>query len=213
MAKIQIIGAPQSPFVWATRMAAVEKGLDYELVVVGPHAPEVYAVQPFGKLPGMRHGDVTLAESRAIAHYFDGLNDANPLFPRDSVAAARAEQWIMHLYMEYTPAFLGGYIAQYFFPSGPDGKPNRAAIEANMPRLQKSLGILEKQLAGRDYIAGDFSFADLLYPPQLHYLNSLPEGSGLVAASPNVSSYLARMSERPAFKATFPPPMPSRAAA
>jgi glutathione S-transferase len=36
-----------------------------------PHTPEIDAVHPLGKIPALRHGDVTLAESRAICFYID----------------------------------------------------------------------------------------------------------------------------------------------
>jgi hypothetical protein len=38
MSKLQIIAAPQSNFVWVTRIVATEKRLDYELVTALPHA-------------------------------------------------------------------------------------------------------------------------------------------------------------------------------
>src|SRR6185312_11665841 len=66
MPELQIIGAPQSNYVWVSRLACHEKGVTYTLVPVMPHTPEVDAVHPLGKIPALRHGNVTLAESRAI---------------------------------------------------------------------------------------------------------------------------------------------------
>jgi glutathione S-transferase len=40
MSKLQILGAPQSPLVWAVRMTAAEKGIDAELVPLPPHTPD-----------------------------------------------------------------------------------------------------------------------------------------------------------------------------
>ncbi|HXW25654.1 MAG TPA: glutathione S-transferase N-terminal domain-containing protein, partial [Xanthobacteraceae bacterium] len=71
MAKVEIIGMPQSTFVRVVRMTCEEKGIPYELTVARPHSPEINAVHPFGKVPGMRHGDVELCESKAIATYLD----------------------------------------------------------------------------------------------------------------------------------------------
>ena len=62
MPELQIIGAPQSNYVWVTRIACIEKGVPYTLVPVMPHSPEVDAIHPFGKIPVMRHGDITLCE-------------------------------------------------------------------------------------------------------------------------------------------------------
>lgn len=211
MSTLQILGAPQSPLVWAVRMTAAEKGIDVELVPMRPHSPEILAVQPFGKIPALRHGDVELGESRAIARYIDGLDARVPLMPPAPADAARAEQWIMHFHTEYLPLILGRYAVQYFFPA--NGVPDRKVIEAAVPAIEKATAILERQLDGRDYLLGSLTLADIFFAPLLHYLKSLPEGARIVAAAPRVSAYIARMSARPAFKATFPPPLPGREAA
>ena len=71
MPELQIIGGPQSNYVRVARIASAEKGVPYTLIPVMPHTPEVDAIHPFGKIPVMRHGDVTLGESRAICFYID----------------------------------------------------------------------------------------------------------------------------------------------
>ena len=213
MTKLQILGAPQSPLVWAVRMTAAEKGIDAELVPMPPHSPDITAIQPFGKIPAMRHGDVELGESRAIARYIDGLDSRVKLMPAALADAARVEQWLMHCHTEYLPLMLGRYAVQYIFPSGPNGTPNRTIIDAALPAMEKAIAILDRQLDGRDHLAGVFSLADIFFAPLLHYVNGLPEGKQMVAASPRVATYVARMTARPPFKATFPPPLPGRAAA
>ena len=90
MPELQIIGAPQSNYVCVVRIACLEKGVPYTLVPVTPHTPEVDAIHPFGKIPVMRHGDVTLSESRAICFYIDHAFEGPPLAPRNPVEGARA---------------------------------------------------------------------------------------------------------------------------
>jgi glutathione S-transferase len=94
MPELQIIGAPQSNYVRVARIACAEKGAPYTLVPVAPHSPEVDAIHPFGKIPVMRHGDVTLAESRGICFYIDHAFDGPPLVLRDPVKGAQTEEWI-----------------------------------------------------------------------------------------------------------------------
>src|SRR5215468_1337934 len=89
MPELQIIGGPQSNYVRVARIACAEKGVPYTLVPAMPHTPEVDAIHPFGKIPLMRHGDVTLSESRAICAYIDRLFDGPPLVPSDPVKAAQ----------------------------------------------------------------------------------------------------------------------------
>ena len=64
MSELQIIGVPQSNYVWVTRIACHEKGVSYRLLPVFPHTAEVDAVHPLGKIPALRHGDVTLSADR-----------------------------------------------------------------------------------------------------------------------------------------------------
>jgi glutathione S-transferase len=66
ISELQIIGAPQSNYVWVVRIACHEKGVPYTLVPVMPHTPDVDAIHPLGKIPALRHGNVRIAESRAI---------------------------------------------------------------------------------------------------------------------------------------------------
>lgn len=193
--------------------AAAEKGIDAGFIDARPHTPEINAIQPFGKIPVMRHDGLELGESRAIAFYIDGLGAQNPLVSCDLAGAAHAEQWIMHFHTEYVPAMLARYIVPHFFPQGPDGTPHRGVINAALPALEKSIAVLERQLDGRDYLAGEFTLADIFFAPTLHYVSTLPEGTQLFAASPRLTTFLARIASRPAFKATFPPPILSRVAA
>ena len=98
----------------------------------------------------------------------------------------------------------------------------RAVVEVQHPlgdgldvrggHRRDAIRVLEERLDGRDWLAGDFSLADIFFGPTLHYLNTLPEGARLIAAAPRVAAYLKRLSARPAFQATFPPPLPARAA-
>jgi glutathione S-transferase len=62
MATIQIYGVPSSPFTRATRLAAREKGVDYELVPTRPG--ETAPLNPLGKMPMMKHGDFTPYDRR-----------------------------------------------------------------------------------------------------------------------------------------------------
>jgi hypothetical protein len=87
--KLEIIGVPQSNYVWVVGIACHEKGVPYTLVPVVPHAPEVDAIHPLGKIPALRHGNITLAESRAICFYIDRVFSGTPLVSRDAVEGGR----------------------------------------------------------------------------------------------------------------------------
>src|SRR5579864_2963809 len=83
MPELELIGAARSNYVWVCRIALAEKGVPYRLNEARPHTPEVDAIHPFGKIPVMRHGEVTLCESRAICSYIDNAFDGPKLVPTD----------------------------------------------------------------------------------------------------------------------------------
>jgi len=135
MAALQIIGVPQSNFVRVVRMAAHEKGVPYEFIPAAPHSPEVKEIHPAGKIPVMRHGDVTLFESRAIAHYIDEHFDGPALSLGDKHDDAKVEQWISYVTTVTDQLLVRRYLFAYVFPKTADKKPDRALIDELLPRL------------------------------------------------------------------------------
>ena len=176
MAKVEIIGMPQSTFVRVVRMTCEEKGVPYELTGARPHSPEINAVHPFGKVPGMRHGDVELCESKAIATYLDRTFDGPKVIPEDPAQAAQVEQWVSIVNTVVDPTMIRQYLLSYIFPKGADGKPDRKAIDAALPAMQQQFDVLDKAVAGTGYLAGNsFTLADINLMPILFYLQRPPE--------------------------------------
>jgi len=211
MATLEIIGAPQSNFVRTTRIACMEKGVPYTLTPARPHTPEVDAVHPLGKIPAMRHGEVTLCESSAICAYVDRAFDGPPLIPRDALGAARTEQWISLHNTAIDPLVVRQYLAAHFFSGLPDGAPDRAKIDAALPKMRETFAWLNHELGTRAYLAGDsWTVADAFLLPTMHYMRLLPESGEMVNASPNVAAWFDRVVTRPSGKETEPPPIPGR---
>ena len=211
MATLEIIGAPQSNFVRTTRIACMEKGVPYTLNPARPHTPEVDAVHPFGKIPAMRHGDFALCESQAICSYIDRAFDGPPLIPRDPIGAARSVQWVSMHNTTIDPLLVRQYLLAYFFSGLPDGAPDRAKIDAALPKMREMFAWLDRELGTRAYVAGDsWSLADAFLLPTMYYMAKMPESSELMKASRNVSAWYDRVAARPSGKETEPPPMPGR---
>jgi len=207
MATLEIIGAPLSNFVRVVRMACHEKCVDYTLTPARPHSPEVNAISPVGKIPVMRHGDFVLAESRAICAYIDQAFPGPSLLPKDPKAAALAEQWISLVCTTIDVALLRNYVRHYFFPGTPDGKPDRPAIEAGLPKCREAFAIMETELSRHAFLAGDsFTLADIFLLPIVHIMPAFPETAEMMKGSPAVSAWFATVSARPSAQATVPPP-------
>lgn len=116
-------------------------------------APDYLAINPMGKVPAIRHGDMIVTECAAICAY---LADA---FPEAGLAPPTADR--------------GAYYRWLFFAAGPlEAAVINQALGFEVPAdKQKMAGYgtisavmdtLEQALTGRDYIAGDkFSAADV----------------------------------------------------
>ena len=208
MPELQIIGGPQSNFVWVTRIVCAEKGIPYKSVPVMPHTPDVDAIHPLGKIPAMRHGDVTLCESRAICLYIDSKFDGPSLIPTELPLAAQTEQWCSIICTTIDPGSWRPYVGGYFFPRTADGSPNRAVIDPAIPKLEQHLAVLDSAVGDGHLAAGRFTLADAYAIPLLHYLRMLPESSAMLARAQSLGSYLDRHLQRPSVRDTIPPPFP-----
>jgi glutathione S-transferase len=214
MLKPEIIGSTRSSYTRVVRMACEEKGIDYVLTEAELGGPEVRAIHPFGKMPVMRHGDVELFESKAIATYLDRCFPGPALFPSDPLPAALAEQWVSVVNTLVDRTLIRTYLLAYAAPKSPDGKPDRQAIEAVTPALREQIGVLDKAVARTGYLVGDrFTFADINLMPILYYVRMPPEGAEALSRAANLAAYYERHAERPSFVRTTPPAGPPRRAA
>jgi glutathione S-transferase len=211
MPELQIIGVPQSNYVRVARIACIEKGVPYTLVPVRPHTPEVDAIHPFGKIPAMRHGDLTLCESRAICFYIDHAFAGPPLAPRDPGAGAETEQWISLVNTTIDPLLVRQYFVSYFSRGTPDGQPNRAVIDAALPKMEAHFAVLDRAVAKTGHLVGEgFTLADINLLPILFFLDKLPESKRMLRQAANLDAYYERHMARASVAETTPPPFPGR---
>jgi len=205
MPALEIIGVPQSNYVWVVRMVCAEKGVPYELNPARPHSPDVDALHPFGKIPVMRHGDVTLCESKAIATYIDRVFDGPKVIPDDPKLAARVEQWVSLGNVEFDKVMIRQYVVGYAFPKEP-GKPDMAAIGAAAEKMKPQVAVLDKAVASGHLVGDSLTLADINILPMLFYVNRFEEGKAMLGAAKNLSAYMERHFARPSFQASRPPP-------
>jgi glutathione S-transferase len=214
MPKPEIIGSTRSTYTRVVRMVCEEKGIDYALKEVLLGAPEILAIHPFGKMPVMRHGDVELFESKAIATYLDRRFPGPSLFPSEPLAAALTEQWVSVVNTLLDRTLIRTYLLSYAMPKTADGKPDRQAIDAVTPALREQVGVLDKAVAKNRNLAGDqFTFADINLMPILYYIRLVPEGAEALNHATHLAAYYDRHAARPSFTSTTPPAGPPRRAA
>ena len=212
MPELELIGAAPSNYVWTCRIALAEKGVPYRHNEARPHTPEVDAIHPFGKIPVMRHGAVTLCESRAICGYIDNAFDGPKLAPADCAKAAQVEQWVSIVNTHIDPLWVRQYLRAHFFPKTPDGSPERDTIEAALPKMEQQFATMERAVAKTGHLVGDtFTVADMNFIPILFYMGKKPESSALLQRMPGLQGYVERHMARKSVQESAPTWIPGQA--
>ena len=204
MATLVIHGTPLSTYVRTCRMACLEKGVPYELDPLAPQSPEQKAMQPWGSVPAMTHGDVRMYESLAICNYIDRAFDGPPLQPADPLANARCWQWTsVFIQYLYRPAI--DIVLQRLVVPAQGGEPDETLVASSVPKSDTALDALDGALDGEVHFAGDeASLADYMVLPVLHYLKMTPEGESLLAPRANIARWQAAIDERESAVETVP---------
>lgn len=168
------------------RWACEEAGLDYEVrsVPFDKRGPEHFSRQPFGQVPFLEDGAITMFESGACLLHL--ARKSEKLMPRSPEGEAETLEW--------TIAALNSIemvTVPWWFIGMSNDKNN--PLE---PWLLQRLQHLETVLARREWLAaGQFSVADLLMADVLRVPRVRAIGN-----FPAIRSYVDRVCARPAFK-------------
>ncbi|MFD1794832.1 glutathione S-transferase family protein [Paracoccus aurantiacus] len=176
------------------RWVAEETGRDYEIatVPVHPKSDAHKAMQPFAQVPMIEDGDVSLFETGAIVLH---LAEGSALLPE----AMRSEitQWVIAALNSLEP-MISNWMTSQLSKDMPDifGPPASEELEAQfLKSMNARLAAMEKLLADdREWIAGDFSAADIILVDVLRQAGDATKGY------PALTAYIERATARPAFK-------------
>lgn len=155
---------------------------------------------PMGKVPALIDGDVRLWESNAINWYVAEKHPEARLLPPTPAGRASVQRWLMfqagHVTPACTPLFRrsNARVRAVWKTDATD-----EAVEAARRELGRYLPVLEQALAGRDWLEGELSLADIAYAPHFAMIAEGDAGYDF-AATPNVRAWLARMWTRPGWK-------------
>ena len=186
---------PRCPFGRKVRIVLAEKELSFDSVQVDlvkgqQRSEEFRRLNPFGKVPVLVDESSVVYESTIINEY---LNDEYPhppeLLPEDSGERAR-----IRLLVDFADrAFTLPVMALERETKAPEKDETR--IHAAREAVTKALQMLERELAGREYLGADFSLADVAFAPALLMLAQV--GITVDASLANVAAWKARLLSRP----------------
>ena len=206
MAGFVVHGVPGSPYVRAALLVLEEKSAEYHLAALqlGTLKQEPHLSRhPFGRIPAFEHDGWMLYETQAILRYVDAVIPEPRLQPADPRAAARMNQ-VMGITDWYVMPQISRTITLNRVVAPRFGRPvNEEAVTEGIPDARHCVGELARLLDGHDWMAGAaLSLADLQLAPQLSMFAVAPEGAEILAAHPNLKSWLARMEARRSMQAT-----------
>ena len=193
---MRLYTAPLSMFGMKVEIAAREKGLVPDIVMVpynaatgySPKHSDVLRINPKGQVPVWIDGDVELYDSTQIFEYLEDFAPESPLWPRNAKERAKARQ-LEHASDE---VFFPHIIRLMGVQDDLDGDIARAARDG----AEGYYRLMEERLAGQDFLAGAFSFADIAFFMALVFGERL--GAPLTDATPRLGSWRDAMVRRPA---------------
>ena len=177
------------------RWALEEAGLPYRVASVPfeGRGPDHFAHQPFGQVPWLTDGELSIFESGAILQYLGAKSGR--FYPTDVRARAEVDQWLFwqvgglgpmagqtHHFRHYAPALIK------------DQRQIAYGVRRYTDETNRLYGVLDRRLSDREYLAGDYSIADMAAWPWI-----LPEPQGQdLADFPNLKAWVERVGARPA---------------
>ena len=159
--------------------------------------PEYAAINPLQRMPSLVLDDGTIiTESIAICRYFEMLRPEPPLFGVGSKDAAIVEMWNRRAEINFLAS-----VAAVFRHTHPAMKELEvpqvpAWAEANRPRVSWFLEMLDRELATREFVAGDrYTVADITMQVAVDFMKpgrlSMPDGAA------NMKRWHTAVSARP----------------
>ena len=186
------------------RWALEEAGLPYrvESTPVRDRQAGHLAHQPFGQVPWLTDGDMTIFESGAILLHLGGLSEK--LMPADSQGRNEVTEWLFAALASVEAATQPW---SFFLFAGDSSQTSMRKFFDGF--LEARLKSMEAVLAKREWLAGAFSIADILMADVLRLVDRF---DGL-AGYPACRAYVERAKARPAFVKAYADQMAHFAAA
>ena len=165
---MKLFDGGKAPNPRRVRIFLAEKGIEVPLVPIdmgtnGHKGEEVASRNPLQRLPVLELDDGTiLTESVAICRYFEELQPEPALFGKDALGKAKMEMWNRRLELSFFNAVASAFRHIHPAMQGWEVPQVPEWGEANKPKALAFLELMDRELAGREFAAGDdYSIADI----------------------------------------------------
>ena len=201
--KMRLYSGSLSMFGAKVEIAAYEKELDFELVMVPfnnqdgyhPKHPDVVRVNPKQQVPILIDGDVEIFDSTQIFEYFEDLKPSPALWPAERIARTCARQ-LEHKSDEV-------YFPHIIRLMGLQDAPNDPVAIASRLGAACFYREMEEILSNGDFLARTYSYADIAF--YMAQLFGARMGAEMTEETPKLLQWRSRMSSRPALRKVVGP--------
>ena len=196
----------ETPNGWKITILLEELGVPYKVTPISltnqeQKTPEFLRLNPNGKIPALVDDGFAVFESGAILLYL--AEKFGRFIPADVQGRSRAIQWVMWQVSGLGPMMGQATVFNRYFPEKLPSVIDRYTRESC-----RLLGVLDTALEGRDYLAGDYSIADIACFPWVRG----HEWAGVTLDGlPNVARWMADIGVRPAVQRGLLIPTPPTA--
>jgi glutathione S-transferase len=197
---ITLWGRKSSINVQKVMWALGELGLAYDHIDAGGDAgglddPAFRAMNPHGRVPVLRDGELTLWESNAIVRYLCGHYGAERLCPATPAGRARCDTWMDWTATELQPAIMGLFWSFYRTPAA---QRDAHRVADRIQDSAEAIRTLDHWLQSRRFIAGEtLSMSDIPAGTLMHrYFGMEVEHPD----APAVAAWRARLEARAPYR-------------
>ena len=202
---VHIFGPTFSNFVRTVMLVCEEKRIAYTVGFTVDGCEITFKGEqhlnwhPFGKIPVLleskAHVDLALAETASICRYLD---TDKQLQPSNSQDYAKHDALCALISIDIDKVLVREYLLEFSFPKGENKSIRFDVVKDAQPKAATTLAFIEKMLGEDTALSSEeFTIADALLAPMLHYISCLPTGFNLIADFPRVEQYLADLMTRP----------------
>jgi glutathione S-transferase len=201
---------------WRVLLALLAKGLPYTSHLISfskreTRTPEFLALNPRGKVPTLKDGELVLNESLAILAYLDRRYPEVPLFGTTPEEAGQVWRWCLEFENHAGPTASAVIRPILFNTLAQD----EAKVREGIPALHAELAAFDKAVAGGFLVGNRLSAADLVWFAGLQFV---VRGATRPAAAPfdlgvypfegrypNLLRWARTIESLPGYEATIPP--------
>lgn len=197
---ITLWGRSSSANVQKVSWLLAELELDYEHVPAGGRfggleEPAYRALNPNGKVPTLRDGELVIWESHAIVRYLCATYASGLLWPVAASDRARVDQWTDWTATTYQPAWLGVF---WNLVRTPADRQDRALIDRGIAETVRLQGMLDRRLAEMPYLGGnELTYADIVAGVSLYRWFTMPVHR---PSLPHLEAWYERLKARKGFQ-------------